>query len=224
MLICFIGMDGTGKTRHATYLYKRLREKGLNCIYIHPYFEYSCTLKKLLSLSLFSESAKKKRGELVIQAQKRKKLHGVERSESIILRLWTMLVFIDNLVTYIVSLRGKAKKSIVISDRYYYDQIMVFYSHGIICRYIANFYLKILPRPDIIFLFDAPVEVAYERSGEYSPLFYKKLRRAYLNLSEKLTPKPTIIDTTKDFSEASTEVFKEIMRLRGEAENYGAVR
>lgn len=206
-------MDGTGKTTHASNLYELLVRKRVRCTYIHPYFEHGIVLRRLLSL--FSEPADKMRHELVSQAQKRQKTCEHGKLRSIILKLWALLVLFDNLVTYFTNFRTKVKESVVISDRYFYDHVIAFYNSGIISRHVANLYLKLLPKPTMTFFFDAPVEVAHQRSGEHSLIFYRKLRNAYLSLSESLKPPPAIIDTTKDFSETSSEILGRFMRQLG---------
>jgi len=105
----------------------------------------------------------------------------------------------------------------VISDRYKYSTIVYQSVQGIPIEELIEMH-KNMPVPDLIFIFDAPVEIAEKRMSkdnrqehkfEANKEFQEKLRQRYLEMS-KIFPeeKIVIIDSTKTIEEIGKEIIK----------------
>ncbi len=105
----------------------------------------------------------------------------------------------------------------VVSDRYKYSTTVYQSAQGLPLQELIDKH-KDMPTPDLVLIFDVPVEVAIERMSkdkrkehkfESSLEFQKKLRESYLKLPE-IFPEENIvvIDGTKTVGEVSEEARK----------------
>ena len=201
MIVSFIGMDGTGKTKHSLHVYQVLRDKGLRVMYIH-FFAY-----KLLNIPLM---VLKKLGSFVVPDQKDQSIKVVKAARKTVLTRLILSIFalIDFIITYKTELRPFSRESIVICDRYFYDELAKFIHIGICGRCIAKLHLCFIPKPDVIFLLDAPPDTTYGRKRELTINLLAQRREIYLGLAKWI--KPIIIDTSKAFPETSQLIIEKI--------------
>jgi len=108
---------------------------------------------------------------------------------------------------------------IVLMDRYYYSTIAYQAAAGIDVERIRKDN-EFAPKPDIVLIFDLPVDLAMERVRGHSvaDAFEKeehleKVRKAYLNLEED--PLVRIIDSTR----TPEDIFTEVWNLVSEVKN-----
>jgi len=108
---------------------------------------------------------------------------------------------------------------IVLMDRYYYSTIAYQAAAGIDVERIRKDN-EFAPKPDIVLIFDLPVDLAMERVRGHSvaDAFEKeehleKVRKAYLNLEDD--PLVRIIDSTR----TPEDIFAEVWNLVSEVEN-----
>ena len=108
---------------------------------------------------------------------------------------------------------------IVLMDRYYYSTIAYQAAAGIDVERIRKDN-EFAPKPDIVLIFDLPVDLAMERVRGHSvaDAFEKeehleKVREAYLNLEDD--PLVRIIDSTR----TPEDIFAEVWNLVSEVEN-----
>lgn len=111
---------------------------------------------------------------------------------------------------WMIAYPQKTRSNLVIFDRYYYD-ILVDprrYRHNG-SQFLTKLIGKIIPKPDLFFIIDAPAEVLQERKQEVTFEESKRQRQAYLDLKNQITCL-FIIDNNKDSKIASFAVKKTI--------------
>lgn len=203
MIVALIGVDGSGKTTQATMLIKALKEKGIQCEYRHPYFEY-IFLNRFLSF--FSGPTK------VLRAKKNSNFSSKDRG---LLKFWPILTFIDNLMTYFLSMRQHAKGSLLICDRYFIDNIVTFLTEGICNMPIARALVALIPKPDLIVWLDVPPILAFKRKPEHTLPVYQRLKANYLQLLSSSGRRTVAVDAGKPISDVSYTIFNYCAELAG---------
>lgn len=114
---------------------------------------------------------------------------------------------IDHTVGYLVVVFSYLIRStLVLFDRHYYDVIIdpQRYRYGG-PRWVANFFGKLIPRPDLIFLLDASPQVINERKQEVSIAEMMRLREAYLQFTNDFE-NTHVIDASKPKEEVEIKV------------------
>ncbi len=102
---------------------------------------------------------------------------------------------------------------IVLLDRDFlfdYDATDVRDPHRSVERRIHGFVLtRLLPRPDLVVLLDAPAEVLYQRKGEWS-IAYLEHRRADYRASLRLARRSVVVDATRPLGAVVEDVIRSI--------------
>lgn len=109
---------------------------------------------------------------------------------------------------WLIAYPQKVRSKLVIFDRYYYDILVDprrYRHNGSLL--LTQFIGKIIPKPDLFFVIDAPAEVLQQRKQEVSFEESIRQRQAYLDLKNKLDHL-SIIDNTQQAEIASFEVKK----------------
>jgi thymidylate kinase len=172
-------MDATGKTLYSKWLYHLLRNSGKEATYIHILSPKGSVLRSLISdLRIGSEI-------------KKRVMADVYKPKGSIARLSLVIILLDSFITYVTLL--KPKRNIVICDRYFYDLMAIWACIKMIGFNTAYTFVKIMPRPAILFMLEAPPEVAYRRKGEHPKRFYEEQWIFYQGM--KGIVKPIAIDT-----------------------------
>jgi thymidylate kinase len=184
-------MDGVGKTTHALKLYEKLRREGFSCVYFH--------MPGYTSKAFPARFSPK----------------NVNRALRI---LWSLATLADYVITYAVRLKPLARSSIVICDRYFYHKLEGLISDKVLNDFIARIYLRLIPRPDEVFLLDAPPEYPILRRDKGKKIgtlnYYKRQRRSYLWIASQIKPSPIIIDTRKPISETCETIFRYVLHMK----------
>ena len=211
-LICFTGMDGTGKTTLSKNLVKSLKEMEIECNYVYA------RLTPIISKPFMWI------GRLIF-------LHGENMFEnysdytntkrtamehnSILSRIYQQILLFDYLfqVFFKVKIPLIFGKNIV-CDRYIYDTVItdlsvdMNYSKDGVMN-LLNKLLRFFPEPDTTFLIDVPEEIAYQRKDDTPSIEYLRERRGtYLNVGNKY--KMVILDGTKKLEELQCEIETEM--------------
>jgi len=177
MLICFTGIDGSGKTTHANLLIKALRERGHSCTYVwaaeRPIFSYIFYgLTRLLGY--WKEIKRDTYMDPLELAPS-----GIRNKFNLI---WFCFLFLDFQIKTLFKVRIPLFfKKIVICDRYVYDLLMELVLSGQYSDRFCKFLLQTLPIPRVTFLMDVSEKLAYERHGAPTNILRRK-RNAYFIL------------------------------------------
>ena len=194
-LVCFSGVDGSGKSRHARSLFNYLSNQAYSCSYVWggiklilSYFFYGSTW--LLGFWRKSEVEEGRMGidPLGVAPKKlRKKL----------LMAYRFFIFLDFQIKILVKVRLPLIFSrVVICDRCIYDLIASSTIPDVFTKAFRNILFQTMPTPQLLFLTDTPTEVLCARRRIPINVLDKK-RKAYLNLvhgSDFI-----ILDTSNDF-------------------------
>lgn len=203
--VCFIGVDGCGKTTHAKNLYEELRNLGIDCAYIHHTYALVDHLPSMIRVWL----------QRLFLSQTYPSVSSTKEKTSrsrINLTVLSLIAFMNGMVSFLLEPKPYAGCSLVIHDRYLYDHL-VHYIRS--CpEPLVRCYLRFIPKPDIIFLLDVPPIVAYERRGEATPIFYTQYRKLYLALTRKIdSNKLRVVNTRVNISKVDSLILDRVLRL-----------
>ncbi|MBI2842236.1 MAG: thymidylate kinase [Armatimonadetes bacterium] len=214
MFICFIGIDGSGKTLQAKRLAENLNSRGIVSHY--TWCRYSPrVLKPFIWLAKrkivrgvgscdYSEFTASKRGLL---------------SKPGLGWLWRNVSSLEYLVQATMAVRLPLRKKTVVCDRYVYDMIAdLSISLGRSDKEIADLMrhpaIRLLPVPDKVFFLDVPPEVAMSRKDDPNVM-----GKDYLDLRARIYDYMcrefgfTRIDGAKGIEEIAEQVLEEAVRL-----------
>ena len=99
-----------------------------------------------------------------------------------------------------------ARSGLVIFDRYFYDLPIDprRYRYGG-PLWLARLLCALMPKPDLVFVMDAPTRVILSRKQEVAPEEVERQREGYLREARKL-PRARVIDSSRPFIETHAEV------------------
>ena len=214
-LICFVGIDGSGKTTLAKALTKSVEEYGIDCRYVWGGFTSSFTVFKPLigglKATVFSGDTHMEESTTKGRVLKNPRLSA----------LYHCLALTDYIIQAAFRIRlPLAFGRNVICDRYIYDLVT---GIGVIQDYPVDKTLALLrrclafvPKPDLAFLVDVPEPLAYERKADIISLGFLSVRRnMYLQMARQ--EGMTILDGTQDRAELKQLVTTTVLpQLMGE--------
>ena len=161
--VCFLGPDGSGKSTVISEVIARLEgtTKEIACYHLKPNF----TKQKGIPIPVIDPHAKPPRS-MILSAGK--------------IVYWLLLYW------YNMIFHGYKNLTLRIWDRYYYDLLIdpKRYRYGAPI-WFAKFIGKLMPKPDLFILLDAPPEVLQSRKREVSTEETSKQRTAYLQYIQK---------------------------------------
>jgi thymidylate kinase len=210
-LICFTGMDGSGKTTHAKTLAKVMEEHGIKNKYVWNRFEPSIVLRPFMAIaSVLFLHGRDVFGNYIEYSNSKKRLFR----NHFLSAMYQYIVLVDYYLQILLRIKiplifGKT----IICDRYVYDTIvdLTVYSHytnAKIKNMLKNlFYL--LPKPNLIFLIDLPEVVAFQRKEDTPSIEYLRERRdIYLHIGKEQGM--VILDGSKELNELEGLIRKEV--------------
>ncbi len=212
MLVCFAGVDGSGKTTHALELSRELAARGVAYEYIHLQSVFLRFLIKAGGKIRVKDDMRIRAG----RASARQSI-GTRMSKSMKRKTLCLLLVIDNLLFY----RHKVEVGdtrILICDRYFYDSIA---SHGSVdqkaIETLNHIYRFFLPQPDVIFFLDVESEIAHKRRPEERLADLDRKRGVYLKLWSALPSRVVRVDTSGPFERSFDTVLSRVLGLTGDA-------
>lgn len=138
----------------------------------------------------------------------------------VLVRRWLRLVnlLLEEWFRHTVERRARQRGAIVLLDRHFFFD---YYSHDIIdafgprapLRRLHGLFLRLLPRPTLTVLLDAPPEVLFARKPEGNIRDLAIRRAEYLQI-RRLFPEVMIVDVTRPAGEVREDIFKIIMAAR----------
>lgn len=190
LLICFIGLDGSGKSTYGQFVHEKLTEKY--CMSSHiVWVKFGLTI-----FSKLSPLIKNKEFDAIDCANPFKFNH----KRKIFSYLYLGELLFEHWLRIIKSVKIPLYQGIsIICDRYYFDSIvdiMINFNFPYkTAKNVFNFFIG-LPKPDIVFYIKLPAEVAYSRKKDVYDVSYLENRNTVYALIEKDFPL-VILDGTK---------------------------
>ena len=214
IFICFVGIDGSGKSTLSKYLFEELKKSGYNVSYMWWLEGEDSLLRRLLRRvgksrcsNLKNNTGSTKEGEKTAFL----KIFHI---------LWPWIVLLDYLRFGITKawLPKIMHSKVVIFDRYIYDVILglsrEFNFKDAKKEKMLKTFSKLLPNPDLIIVVDVPPEVSYLRkkeeikSKEKVKRIWEEYQRFYSLLSKLTAGRVVKIDNTEDIISAKVKVLK----------------
>jgi len=165
MIISFSGLDGSGKTTHADLSEAHLRILGLECRRRHAikgslayFFTHSVVGKVSSKAKESAESGLREKKGLKFSA-----LSFIKKT----LLLADIFYFNLRYGAY-KNRKGKA----LISDRYFYDELVQLKYLGLAGRRYLEFYSSLIIPPDVAFYLRAEPSEAFARKREYDERYF----------------------------------------------------
>ena len=211
-LICFTGIDGTGKTTLSKELVELLNKKGVKCKYVYARLNaYILKPFILVGNSVFLRGRNISENYSEYSNTKRR---AIEK-HSFLSSVYQRILLFD----YVLQVFFKVKLPLIfgkniVCDRYVYDTVItdlsvdMNYSRDMVIS-LLNKLLRFFPEPDIAFLIDVPEEIAYQRKDDISSIQYLKERRnIYLNIGKEY--EMMILDGSKRLEELKGLIQKRV--------------
>ena len=206
IVVCFTGMDGTGKTSHATKLVEGFKSMGVPCQYV--WYGLMTRVSHPLMALIY----------LVTGGYRRKDYH----KNKILRRIWNYIIILDFIYLYPSKIKfhlliGKN----VVCDRYVYDWIADLMYDGLYNERASKILLKLIPKPDLVFMLDIPEVVSNSRKDDTkdavnikdsdNAVGYLRIhRKNYLKIANSLDI--PVIDATKEFKGLNEEFYEQIIQ------------
>ena len=209
-IICFIGIDGSGKTTLAELLSCELKNQNILCHFC--YGRYVPFLSKpfmLMGKYLFLH------GENVSDNRSystRKKTNA--NNHKFLTKLYNSLVLCDYYLQFFFKIYIPLKcGAVVVCDRYVYDTVINDLSRATddfdgIYNMVEDCF-KAIPRPDLIFYVRVPEDIAYSRKKDTPSLDYlveRSLIYEYLQTQYKMVT----LDGTKSISDLQVKMLRKV--------------
>lgn len=205
LLICFSGIDGTGKTTHTTKLVTRFKDMAI------PSHHASFLWSPKISYPLM--------GAAYVLKGWRKKDY---KKSKIMKKIWNYIIILDFIYIYMTKmwfprLIGKT----VFCDKYTYDLIVQLMHDGLYNEKASKILLNLMPQPDLAFVLDIPEVVSTQRKDdtqegidsrreEIALMDYlKKRREGFIKVAQSLNI--PVIDATKEWNELHEEIFNKVI-------------
>lgn len=210
LLVCFIGIDGSGKTTMANYTAESLNLNGKPFKYVYARF-LPFLVKPIWALARLLFAGGKNIVENYSDYTTEKK---TRLKNPLYKKAHLFLVFFDYFFQMFFKVElNKALRRNLVCDRYVYDTVVTDLAPDLGLSTdemldLIDFSFRFLSKPEIVFWVDVPEEVSLSRKNDILAREYLTERRAFYNiLSEKY--QFIELDGTQSLDE-----------LKGDIENY----
>ena len=215
--ICFLGIDGSGKSTLSRYLCNELRRRGYTVSHTWWLEGENSAFRALLRMA-----GKRYRSQVSYPETRTASTDHTSRFAARVFKaVYPPLVLLDYLRFGIVKAWLPALFSadrVIIFDRFIYDTVLAL-SHDFKFvpgkqERLLSLYDRLLPTPDIIFIIDVPPKVAQERKSDEiaSIAVAQKMHDRYSDLFEQIerSIQSQIVhcDNTHDLGNVKTEILQ----------------
>ena len=181
MIVSFVGCNGTGKTTLCATIAERLRKRGFK---VRVRYEFAHFLLHIVTKGFAVLSDKTSTTDV-----RRMVLHSHKSS---VYQLGLLPFWIDDLIAYSI-LKRRAKDSILLTDRYFYDNYVPLMMMGTQEKFFKKLYLA-APKPDVLVYLDVSPNTAIQRKAhpkfDYDPAFnisyYEEAVKCYREFAKEL--------------------------------------
>ena len=213
MFICFSGIDGAGKSTLARDLVAEMERRGIRSLYVYNRLRLVISKPALWVARVLFLRGKDIFGDYEEYSRARKAVFRKRLLSVAYEQLLLTDYFFQVLFKVAVPL---ALGRNIVCDRYVYDTVVtdlavdMNYTQERTKR-VLKLYLRVLPKPDIVFLVDVPEEVAYGRKDDVPSIDYLKERRhIYLEVGQQHGM--IVLDGSKDLASLESEILDEVFK------------
>ncbi|WP_050698565.1 hypothetical protein [Anaeromassilibacillus senegalensis] len=201
--VAFLSPDGGGKSTVISSVSKTVCGSfyGIEQIYFRPHL-----LKNLGHYNPLHPSD---------EAESNPDPHGKELNNPLKSMLRYFYYNMDYLLgTWCKVLPLKIRKKLVLFDRYYYDYYVDLKRYQYrLPKWFPKAFAWSIPKPNLVFILDAPAEVLYERKQELPLNELARQRLEYQKVAKSL-PNAHLIDATKPVEEVTGEITEIILNYK----------
>jgi thymidylate kinase len=189
ILVCLIGMDGTGKSTLSKKLVENMNEHSIKTRYVWSGLE-PLVLKPFFWIGKALFIPRHERHEPTTPVSFSKTLRKVLRNP-LMRTAYESIFYLDYSLHLLWKVRiPMMRGECVVSDRYVYDVLI---NLAVILSYterkmsiMLRAFERFLPKPSLVLLIDAPEEVAIKRKDDISSITYLSERRGlYLSFAKQ---------------------------------------
>ncbi len=191
LIVCFVGIDGSGKTTAAESLRDSLQSIGYSCEYLWCGWRgFESALFRPITSRTKNSLLKKGEAKKVEEAHNTLPLFGYLTWFDYFLRVYPQL-FVSRLT-----------HDIVIVDRYVYDVMAGLTRSDQPVNRLLFALFKLFPRPSIVFFIHVPPEVAFQRKDDIPSVdFLNQVEQKNLTLLAKCSANVVMVDGTQSKNE-----------------------
>lgn len=200
MLVCFSGIDGSGKTTQAELLVEEFEKQGVDAG--HVWARWRPSVSYLLM------------GVLYVTLGWRRKDYS---KSAVLRRIWGYFLLADQMLFFARYIYPKLRRGgVVCVDRYVVDQLVEMRYDGLFNERAARLIEAMLPTPDVTFVMDVPPDVALDRKDDTQEMldrlgidedarsYLSERRRLFLEVAE--ASDADVVDTTRSLEETQEEI------------------
>jgi dTMP kinase len=186
-IINVVGIDGAGKTKLCKALLLELQKRFPATAYVHSYHEpYILKPLKFVARAIFLRGT----NPCVNYSDYRERKISASRNHKFLSNVYGFVWIVDYLFQTMIRIGNLSSiRRQIIFDRYVYDTVLnasltANWSPDI-TQWLVRALLRVLPKPDVVFLIDLPELVAFERKNDIESVEYLQERRElYLEMAD----------------------------------------
>jgi dTMP kinase len=211
-LICFTGVDGSGKTTQAKLLKQYLEKNGYSCQYVWGAFRPFLSYIFFASTRALGYWRHTKRNAYTDPLEFAPRVVAKHLG-----RLWRLFLFVDYQIKTLITIRlPLVMGTMIICDRYFYDVLEELQLSGVSSERFTRLLLRSTPKPLVTFLMDAP-ETLTKNRRDFSLQYFERRKRFLLKSA--ILFGFTVIDSSVALSKNQDKIRQETLAKLRKARN-----